>query len=274
MSYLTKVLWIPSCPLLGRYNPRPFFSNVCIFIYVRYIITEHQYKLIIEQPMGLAPVGGYEYQKPQAIKKSFELTGLEPHTIMMIAGIGSAFIPVIGPLISLGIGLGDAAIYYNEGDTKTAGMVAMFSLLPGIGTIVNKLPFGQIVKQLGTKGMSALASKLSKGGGNLSKLESEVAQGISKNLSLIQQELNSHVKNLATQATTKPLATNVKNQLLNLSKKGLSWTAKNVVPYVGAGAGYEYTWNKFNPQQSINLANIDTKTISAANLKASKELEF
>jgi hypothetical protein len=59
-----------------------------------------------------------------------------------------------------------------------------------------------------------------------------------------------------------------------LSKKGLSWTAKNVVPYVGAGAGYEYTWNKFNPQQSINLANINTQQIGKNNQAAATQIQF
>jgi hypothetical protein len=207
----------------------------------------------------------------KVIDKAQEVMKLDPHTAMTVLQIGTAFIPVVGPFISAGIGLADAAMYYNDGDTKTAGMVAMFSLMPGVGGIVSKIPG---VKQLGVKGMSALASKMSKGAKITDPVELAVVNGISKNPDLVKSSLNTQVKSLAQQSTAKQLSSNVKKPLLNLAKSGLNWTAKNVVPYVGAGAGYEYGWNKFNPQQSINLANIDTKTISAANLKASKELQF
>jgi hypothetical protein len=235
------------------------------------IITERQYKILSEQPAGLGTVGGYDWQKPEAIKKGVEMTGVDPHTILMVAAIGSSFIPVIGPLVAGGIGMADAALYYKEGDTKTAGMVAMFSLLPGLGSVVAKIPF---IKQLGAKGMTALAAKLSKGGKNLSKLETQAVKGISDNLPLIKQELNTQVKNLASQASAKPVATNVKNSLLNLGKKGLTWSGKNVAPYAVAGAGYEYAWNKYNPNPTINFNNIDTKNISQENQKAAKELQF
>jgi len=252
---------------------------------MKYIISERQYKLLIEQSdyamdrrgnaaLNAAGVRSDKDYKTvnQVIKKSSEMTStVDPHTAAMVLGIGAAFIPVVGPFISAGIGLADAALYYKEGDTKTAGMVAMFSLMPGIGGIVSKIPG---IKQLGVNGMSALASKIAKGVKITDPTELAVVNGISKSSEFIKSSLNTQVKSLAQQATTKQLAANVKNPLLNLTKSGLNWTAKNVVPYVGAGAGYEYTWNKFNPQQSINLANIDTKTISAANLKASKELEF
>jgi len=246
---------------------------------MKYIISERQFlklkSFLFEQKdfkmdfssMSMAP--GFPARKETGT--TIENMWGDQHTANLVFGIASAFIPVVGPFISAGIGLGDAALYYKEGDTKNAGMMAMFSILPGVGSLFPKIPG---IKQLGVKGMSALASKLSKGGGNLSKLESEVVKGISENLPLIQQELNSHVKNLATQATTKPLTSNVKNQLLNLSKKGLSWTAKNVVPYVGAGAGYEYAWNKFNPQQSINLSNINTQQIGKNNQAAATQIQF
>ena len=152
---------------------------------MKYIITERQYNLIVEQPMGLGPVGGYDYQKPKAIMKSFEMTGLEPHTIMTIAAIGSAFIPVIGPFISVGIGFADAALYYQEGDTKTAGLVAAFSLLPGLA-IANKIPG---VKELGTKGMALLASKIGSGA-KLTKAEIEIAEAIKNFTPKIQDELS------------------------------------------------------------------------------------
>jgi hypothetical protein len=142
------------------------------------IITESQYKLILEQPMGLAPVGGYDYQKPQAIKKAFELTGLDPHTILAIAGIGSAFIPVVGPFISAGIGLADASLYYKEGDKTSATISAVFSLLPFIGKIPG-------VKETGSAVWKTIASKFTSGA-KLTQLETELVKQVITNAPSIQ----------------------------------------------------------------------------------------
>jgi hypothetical protein len=142
------------------------------------IITESQYKLILEQPMGLAPVGGYDYQKPQAIKKAFELTGLDPHTILAIAGIGSAFIPVVGPFISAGIGLADASLYYKEGDKTSATISAVFSLLPFIGKIPG-------VKETGSAVWRTIASKFTSGA-KLTQLETELVKQVITNAPSIQ----------------------------------------------------------------------------------------
>jgi len=246
---------------------------------MKYIISERQFStwksFLVEQKdfkmdfssMSMAP--GFPARKKTGTT-SENMWG-DQHTANLVFGIASAFIPVIGPFISAGIGLADAALYYKEGDTKTAGMVAMFSLLPGIGAILPKIPG---IKQLGVKGMSALASKLSKGQKITDSTELAVIKGIKENADLIKSSLDTHVKTLAQQATTKQLAANVKNPLLNLTKSGLNWTAKNVVPYVGAGAGYEYTWNKFNPQQSINLADINTQQIGKNNQAAATQIQF
>jgi hypothetical protein len=64
-------------------------------------------------------------------------------------------------------------------------MVAAFSMLPFVGSIVSKIPG---VEQLGTKGMALLASKLSKGQ-KLTQLESEIVNSINKFKQLINSEL-------------------------------------------------------------------------------------
>jgi hypothetical protein len=142
------------------------------------------------------------------------------HTMNMLLGIGSAFFGPIGMITAAGIGLADAKQYYDEGDTKTAGMVAMFSLLPGAGQIPKLFP---AIRQLGSKGMAALVPKLFPGGGSLSKVESEVVQEISENLPLIQQELNAHVMNLAAQGSK-----TVTNPTTALS---LSWTTSLAIAF-------------------------------------------
>jgi hypothetical protein len=108
------------------------------------------------------------------------------HDFMAALAIGTAFIPVAGIFISAAIGMADAALYYNEGDKKTAGLVGGLSMLPFVGKIVAKIPG---IKELGVKGMAALAGKLGIGAKNLTKAEAEIAQAISNNSIMIQNEL-------------------------------------------------------------------------------------
>jgi hypothetical protein len=108
------------------------------------------------------------------------------HDFMAALAIGTAFIPVAGIFISATIGMADAALYYNEGDKKTAGLVGGLSMLPFVGKIVAKIPG---IKELGIKGMAALAGKLGIGAKNLTKAEAEIAQAISNNSVIIQNEL-------------------------------------------------------------------------------------
>lgn len=112
---------------------------------------------------------------------------VDPHNLMTVLAIGTAFIPVVGPFISAGIGLADAGLYYNEGDKKTAGITAALSMLPFVGSLITKIPG---IRQLGVKGMATLASKLGNGGKNLTKAEAEIAKLIGNYSSEIQQELS------------------------------------------------------------------------------------
>ena len=153
---------------------------------MKIVISESQYGRLFEQPAGLGPVGGYDWQKPEAISKGFEMIGLSPHTILAITEIGSAFIPVIGPIISMGIGAADAALYYKEGDKNSAALAAVFSVLPGLGSVVTKIPG---IKTLGQKGMAKLASKIVKGEKTFTPLEAQVAKQIESESQLIKSEV-------------------------------------------------------------------------------------
>jgi hypothetical protein len=160
---------------------------------MKYIISERQYSVITEQWWNdpkhpewkkYAPT---DYENRELKKAETVLNNLNPHTIATIFAIGTAFIPVVGPFISAGIGLADAALYYKEGDSKSAGLTAAFSMIPFAGKIISKIPG---VKQLGSKGMALLASKLSSGAKNLTKAETEIANAISKYSPEVQQELS------------------------------------------------------------------------------------
>jgi hypothetical protein len=199
---------------------------------------------------------------------------IDSHTLNTILAIGTAFIPVVGPFISAGISLYDAAQYYNEGDTKTAGLVAMFSLIPGAGAVVAKIPG---VKQLGAAGMKTLATKLASNA-KLTKLESEVAQGLAANQTLVQKELSTITSNTAKKAAEVATKPTTKQTLANIGKKGLVFTATNVAPYAAAGVAYDKAYDAINSTPNdtpqVDLETINVADVSDANKQAALNIEF
>ena len=152
------------------------------------------------------------------------------HTVNNILQIGSLFIPVIGPLVTAGIGLADAAVFAKEGRTTEAGIVAAFSLLPGMASVVSKIPG---VSQLGQKGMTALATKvLAKT--PLNSVEQSVMTGVQANAALIRQEANNTVRNLATKAIAKVTDANTKKSLEHVAKHGLEKGTEHAIAHAVA----------------------------------------
>ena len=69
------------------------------------------------------------------------------------ASLASAFIPVVGPFVAAGFGLGGAADYWTSNRKRDAAIAAFFSLLP----LVGKIPgVGTITKALGEDLKAAL----------------------------------------------------------------------------------------------------------------------
>ena len=149
------------------------------------------------------------------------------HSVNNILQLGSLFIPVIGPLVAAGIGLADAGVYAKEGRTSEAGVVAVFSLLPGIGAVANKIPG---IKTLGQKGMQALANKvLTKV--PLTSVEQGVLAGVQANSALIQQQANATVKNMAANAVTTAVNNTTKKSLQHVAKHGLEKGAEHAITH-------------------------------------------
>ena len=102
------------------------------------------------------------------------------YEIMDVLAIGAIFISVIGPALSLAIDLGNAAMYYHEGDAQTAGLVAAFSIIP-FGELVKMVPG---VKQGGVDLITKSLQK-AKAGKALSKTEQEIIESVVENSSKI-----------------------------------------------------------------------------------------
>ena len=184
---------------------------------MKYIISESQYNFLLEQStkpisVSLKDDDAYwnvtlseqdtwakrEWEKSSQTLQNIE--NLDPHTLLQISEIGAAFIPVVGPMIAAGIGMTDAALYYKQGDKKSAALSAVFSLLPGMATVVGKIPG---IKKLGQKGMLKLASKISKGEKVFTPEEAQVAKQMEGEVELIKNETKK-VWNLTRKTTKSP----------------------------------------------------------------------
>jgi hypothetical protein len=134
------------------------------------------------QPSGKKPtntkgmIPGFEKVKSSITQEDFEKFVYENrHGLLDIAALGAAFIPLVGPYISLGLELGNAALYASEGDKYSAGLALVFTLIP-----LGKIP---AVKKLGRNGLEALLKKAKnpKLVKTLSNAEKETLEQINKN---------------------------------------------------------------------------------------------
>jgi hypothetical protein len=156
------------------------------------LITEGQYdRLFVEQPDSKFSFGYNPWSKDpnnlrDAMKRQeefnsdvFKFIDENKHGLLDIAAIGTAFIPLVGPFISIGLELGNAALYANEGDNYSAGLALSFALIPG-GQLIRRIPS---VKKLGRNGLALLLKKAKnpKLVKTLTKTEKESLEQINKN---------------------------------------------------------------------------------------------
>lgn len=174
-------------------------------------------QMIQSNPVDASQIGNFN-EKP--------VYPIDSHGLNTILSIGAAFIPVVGPFVSAGISLYDAKTYYDKGDTKTAGLTAFLTLLPGIGSVVSKIPG---VKQLGANGMSQLALKISKNGAStkLTKTETQIVNYLKNNINSVKGEVDKTIKTLATKVPVK-ISPQIKQDLTKIAQKGLSVSKKEV----------------------------------------------
>ena len=208
---------------------------------MNYLITKSQLKVIVNEQsdykfdrqsnaiMNAAGIRSKEdYNTVNSVtKKAMEgaTIPLDDHTVMTILQIGSVFIPFIGPFISAGIGLADAKMYYDDGDTKTAGLVALFACIPGVGGLATKLGLTKWT----AKALGELGKKISMGS-KLLPQEIKVANIVAKNKNLILADIK------ATPVIAKEIAKQT-------AKQAAKQTAKQAVTTVGgyAAAGGAYS---------------------------------
>jgi len=212
---------------------------------MKIIIKECQYRLLVEQQ---TPPGGNQFRvtnadfkkserdklynntqkfvdntavaykdingKQKSTATSIKVGKIQPvdkSTYFTILQIGTAFIPVVGPFVSAGIGLLSAADLYQKGKKTEAGVQAFFSLLPGLGKVVQKIPG---IAQLGEKGILSLGAKVASNQG-LTDIERGIVKSIAGNMELVKQEVNQTIKTMATNGLSKVSKNTVAKEAVN-----------------------------------------------------------
>ena len=242
---------------------------------MKIILTESQFNRILSEQVKatLTPSNQSSNLQPTTNAKSGTINSTfgtgegDIHSFMTVLQIGTAFIPLIGPFISMGVGLADATMYYNEGDTKTAGLIGVFSMIPGIGGLASKMGLSSWT----AKALGEIGKKISLGS-KLSPVEVQVGKKVAQYKNLIQQEIAKVGVSAAKQNVKKRL---VKKAIVNKTAK---FAGTKVAPYVGVGVAYDkgydaVTGNKSSPSTE-DLVKVDKQTIAPTNLQASKELDF
>jgi hypothetical protein len=203
------------------------------------------------------------------------------HGLIDALAIATFFIPFVGPVISLGLEAGNAALYLSEGDDYQAGLAAAFALIPG-GTVLKRIPgvkkFGEkfLIKTLSRARTLEQGRKLSK---PLTKLEKEAIEAFSKNSDEIMKAAQAGAKKeglkVGAEATAKTISKTLKNKISKLIKDNFSEVIYRVHKYAKkhpkkfnlATAGLQvgtlwYSWDKL--AEIYGITDKSTNTQSSA----------
>jgi len=140
----------------------------------------------------------------------------------------------IGGLVIAGLlEAADVALYIKEKDYESAGVGAVFALIPGL-MLANKIPF---VKKFTSGALKTFLSKVSKGL-DLSPLEKKLSRELEKNADWITKNVQAFAKlsSLTSKLLSKYTGKKLIRVLLHLSKLGLyPWNATWRVAALGGG---------------------------------------
>ena len=155
-----------------------------------------------------------KYQKDMA--PIYKFIDEYKHGLIDVAAIGSLFIPIVGPAISLGLELSNSALYLSEDDPYMAGFALAFALIPG-GEMIAKIP---AVKKLGRDGLAKLLKKARIQDAKFTKTELEALEQINKNKKWLKLTAAKEASKLLVQSTFKKLSLpQIVRGMYNLSLK-------------------------------------------------------
>jgi hypothetical protein len=165
------------------------------------------------------------------------------HNYLTSLQILATFIPVIGWIVSAEIGLGNAYVYYQEGDTKQAGLEAIFAAIPGLG-FASKLGLSKIAPKV----MAGLGKKLALNQTkNLTKQEIRILDILGKNQKALKTELDNYFKT-GIAKSAKQLS---RDKIAAATKKygiGLAKTSGTLASYMTIAKLYSDVYDANAPQ--------------------------
>jgi len=210
---------------------------------MKIIISERQYSTLYEQKPdfiidretnALLRATGIrsdeDYKTVEELNKLAHHTDVDPHIMLTILQTATSVIPYVGPVISMGFGLADAKLYWDDGDKKTAILVALFSGIPLVGGLAVKIG----LSSLGTKTLAEIGKKLSFGT-KLSQVEKEVVKKVAQNRKLIEDGMKKLGQDASIRAGKELAKKQLKKQAVVQGVKNLG---KDAAAYTAAGVGY------------------------------------
>jgi len=127
------------------------------------------------------------------------------HDVAMVMSIVTAFIPVVGPVISAGWMFLDAYQYHKEGQDEMAGLMAIFAAIPLFGPSL-RLAAAPLLAKMGVANRKVLARKIIayQAGKKVTftKAEKIILKDIASNPKLIQSQMR---KEIARQSAKRSL---------------------------------------------------------------------
>jgi len=197
------------------------------------------------------------------------------HGIIDALAIATFFIPFVGPVISLGLEAGNAALYLKEGDKYSAGLAAAFALIP-FGGVLRRIPgvrkFGRnfLVTALRKARTLEQGGKLAK---PMTKLEKEAVEAFSKNSDEIMRVAQSRAKKEGIEVGAKTISKTLKDKISKLVKDDFSEVIYRVYKYAKkhpkkfslATAGLQvgtlwYSWDKLADIYGITDKSTNTQS--------------
>jgi hypothetical protein len=183
------------------------------------------------------------------------------HNYLTSLQVLASFIPVIGWAVSAGIGFGNAYVYYQEGDSKTAGLEAIFAAIPGLG-VAGKIGLGKVAPKF----MAGLGKKVALNQTkNLTKQEIKILDLIGKNQKALKTELDNYFKT-GIKKSAKKIS---RDKLVAAGKKygvGLAKTSGTLASYMTIAQVYSNIYD-------ANLEQITDTELLALNNKLDSEFE-
>ncbi len=150
------------------------------------------------------------------ISNFIETFDLDTHEALEVVGLVAIFFPPIGTAISVAAGLVNAGLYAKEGDNYSAGLNLMFSTLPLIGPIVNKIPG---LKTWSKKALITLGEKI-KLKQALTKGEKLLADQLILNKDFIKTEVNNLIVKSKDKILKSALDGRTKQFIIKTAEKG------------------------------------------------------